>query len=421
MKIVSTLALAFALAGLSVGSPAIAAKEKKEQPAKKNYSKAAQTPLAAAQKALEANDAATAATELEKAKAVLSTPDDKYAAGSLYYRLSQTTKDQAQQAQGIDLMIESGQADPGTVSQLYIAQAQVAWDKKDYAKVEQALTAAQQAGSTNNDIVPMLVMAQANQGQTMKALQTVNAQIDRVVAAGQTPPAEWYERGVDLGYRAKAASPADQAAINAATVETTKKWVAAYPTKKNWNTALRVFTDRANLDTDAQTDVFRLLRHANALSGDIDYREYALNVYLRFPNEAMTVLQEGNSKGVVNLTGKNDATDVMNTVKPKIAADKGSLPQSDKGARAAANGRAALNTADAYVSYGEYAKAVELYKLALEKGGVDANVVNLRLGAALAQQGDAAGAKAAFAQVQGPRKPIADFWTIHLDHPTTEA
>jgi tetratricopeptide (TPR) repeat protein len=421
MKIVSTLALAFALAGLSVGSPAIAAKEKKEQPAKKNYSKAAQTPLAAAQKALEANDAATAATELEKAKAVLSTPDDKYAAGSLYYRLSQTTKDQAQQAQGIDLMIESGQADPGTVSQLYIAQAQVAWDKKDYAKVEQALTAAQQAGSTNNDIVPMLVMAQANQGQTMKALQTVNAQIDRVVAAGQTPPAEWYERGVDLGYRAKAASPADQAAINAATVETTKKWVAAYPTKKNWNTALRVFTDRANLDTDAQTDVFRLLRHANALSGDIDYREYALNVYLRFPNEAMTVLQEGNSKGVVNLTGKNDATDVMNTVKPKIAADKGSLPQSDKGARAAANGRAALNTADAYVSYGEYAKAVELYKLALEKGGVDANVANLRLGAALAQQGDAAGAKAAFAQVQGPRKPIADFWTIHLDHPTTEA
>ncbi|WP_420141384.1 hypothetical protein [Sphingomonas sp.] len=421
MKIVSTLALAFALAGLSVGSPAIAAKEKKEQPAKKNYSKAAQVPLAAAQKALEANDAATAATELEKAKAVLSTPDDKYAAGSLYYRLSQTTKDQAQQAQGIDLMIESGQADPSTASQLYIAQAQVAWDKKDYAKVEQALTAAQQAGSTNNDIVPMLVMAQANQGQTMKALQTVNAQIDRVLATGQTPPAEWYERGVDLGYRAKAASPADQAAINAATLETTKKWVAAYPTKKNWNTALRVFTDRANLDTDAQTDVFRLLRHANALSGDIDYREYALNVYLRFPNEAMTVLQEGNSKGVVNLTGKNDATDVMNTVKPKIAADKGSLPQSDKGARSAANGRAALNTADAYVSYGEYAKAVELYKLALEKGGVDANVANLRLGAALAQQGDAAGAKAAFAQVQGPRKPIADFWTIHLDHPTTEA
>jgi tetratricopeptide (TPR) repeat protein len=421
MKIVSTLALALALGGLSVSTPATAAKEKKEQPAKKNYSKAAQTPLAAAQKALDAGDAATAAAELEKAKAAMSTPDDKYATGSLIYRLSQTNKDEAMQAQGIDLMLESGQADPNLASQLYIAQAQVAWDKKDYAKVEQALTAAQQAGTTNTEIVPMLVMAQANQGQTLKALQTVGTQIDKQVAAGQTPPAEWYERGVDLGYRAKAASPAEQATINAATLEITKKWVAAYPSKKNWNTALRVYTDRANLDTEAQVDVFRLLRHAGALSGDVDYREYALDVYLRFPNEAMTVLQEGNSKGIVNLTGKNDATDVMNTVKPKIAADKGSLGQSDKGARAAANGRAALNTADAYVSYGEYAKAAELYKVALEKGGVDANVVNLHLGWALAQQGDAAGAKAAFALVQGPRKPIADFWVIHLDHPTTEA
>jgi hypothetical protein len=420
MKIVSTLALALALGGLSVSTPVMAAKEKKEQPAKKNYSKAAQVPLAAAQKALDANDVATATAELEKAKAAMSTPDDKYATGSLFYRLSQTNKDAAMQAQGIDLMLESGQADQALASQLYVAQAQLAWEKKDYARVEQALTAAQQAGTTNQDIVPMLVMAQANQGKTLVALQTVNAQIDKQVAAGQTPPAEWYERGVDLGYRAKA-TPAEQPAINAATLETTKKWVAAYPTKKNWNTALRVYTDRANLDKDAQVDVFRLLRHAGALSGDIDYREYAVDVYLRFPNEAMTVLQEGNSKGIVNLTGKNDATDVMNTVKPKIAADKASLGASDKGARAAANGRAAMNTADAYVSYGEYAKAVELYKVAIQKGGIDANVANLHTGWALAQQGDTAGAKAAFAQVQGPRKPIADFWVIHLDHPTTEA
>jgi hypothetical protein len=419
MKIVSTLALALALGGMAVATPAMAAKEKKEEPAKKNYSKAAQVPLAAAQKAIDANDTATATAELEKAKAAMSTPDDKYATGSLLYRLSQVNKDQAMTAQAIDLMLESGQADPALASQLYVAQAQVAWDKKDYAKVEQALTAAQQAGTTNDDIVPMLVMAQSNLGQPLKALQTVNAAIDKQLAAGKTPPAEWYERGVDLGYRAKAASPTDQATINAATLEVTKKWVAAYPTKKNWNTALRVYTDRANLDKDAQIDVFRLLRHAGALSGDIDYREYAVDVYLRFPNEAMTVLQEGNSKGIVNLTGKNDATDVMNTVKPKIAADKASLAASDKSVRAAANGRAALNTADTYVSYGDYAKAVELYKVAAEKGGVDANVINLHMGWALAQQGDAAGAKAAFAQVQGPRKPIADFWVIHLDHPTT--
>lgn len=419
MKFVSTLALALALGGMTVASPVLAAKEKKEAPAKKNYSKAAQVPLAAAQKAIDANDAATAQAELEKAKAAMSTPDDKYAVGSLMYRLSQQTKDQAMTAQAVDLMLSSGGADANLQQQLYIAQAQTAWDAKDYRKAEQSLLAAQAAGSTNTELVPMLVMAQSNNGETLKALQTVNSAIDKQVAAGQPVPEEWYQRGVDLGYRAKPASPADQAAINAATLDVTKKWVAAYPTKKNWNNALRVYGDRAKLDTETQVDVFRLLRHAGALSGDIDYREYAMDVYLRFPNEAMSVLQEGNSKGIVNLSGKNDATDVMAAVKPKIAGDKGSLAQSDKASRTAANGRSALNTADAYVSYGEYAKAADLYKVALAKGGVDANVVNLHMGWALASSGDTAGAKAALAQVQGNRKPIADFWVIHLDHPTT--
>ncbi|WP_294391775.1 hypothetical protein [uncultured Sphingomonas sp.] len=421
MKIVSHLALALALGGLAVATPASAAKKKDEAAApKKNYSKEALAPLAAAQKALDGNDAATAAAELEKARAAATTEDDKYATGSLMYKLSQQNKDNALQAQAIDLMVSSGRADPAVLPQLYIAQAQLAWEKKDYPRVEQALTAAQQSGTDNTDIVPMLVMAQSNQGQPLKALQTVNTAIDKQVAAGKPVPAEWYERGVDLGYRAKA-NPADAPAINAATLEVTKKWVAAYPTKKNWNNALRVYGDRANLDTAAQVDVFRLLRHANALSGDVDYREYALDVYMRFPNEAMSVLQEGSSKGVVNLTGKNDATDVMAQVKAKVPGDKASLAGADKSARAAATGKGALSTADALVGYGEYAKAVDLYKVAMSKGGVDNNVANLHMGWALAQSGDAAGAKTAFGQVQGQLKPIADFWVIHLDHPTTEA
>ena len=78
-----------------------------------------------------------------------------------------------------------------------------------------------------------------------------------------------------------------------------------------------------------------------------------------------------------------------------------------------------MSVGDGYYGYGNYAKAIELYKLALTKGGVDANMVNTRIGAALAKSGDKAGAKAAFAQVTGPRKELADFWTVYLDHPTT--
>jgi hypothetical protein len=164
--------------------------------------------------------------------------------------------------------------------------------------------------------------------------------------------------------------------------------------------------------------VLRLQRAANALEGDADYREYADDVYLRFPNEAMQVLQEGSSKGIVNLTAKGDAADVMAIVKGKVAADKASLPAADKSARAAANGKAALSTADAYVGYGDYAKAIDLYKVAIAKGGIDAGAANLHMGWAQALSGDTAGAKTTFAAVTGPKKPIADFWIIHLDHPT---
>ena len=55
------------------------------------------------------------------------------------------------------------------------------------------------------------------------------------------------------------------------------------------------------------------------------------------------------------------------------------------------------------------------YRLALQKGGIDANTANTRLGIALARSGDKAGAQAALAAVTGPRAPIAHYWVIWLN------
>jgi tetratricopeptide (TPR) repeat protein len=100
----------------------------------------------------------------------------------------------------------------------------------------------------------------------------------------------------------------------------------------------------------------------------------------------------------------------------KVAADKASLAAAEKNAASSANGKAALGTADAYFGYGDYAKAAALYKLALQKRGVDAGTANLRLGMALAKSGQAAEAKQALAQVtSGPRAEIAQFWTLWVD------
>ena len=88
----------------------------------------------------------------------------------------------------------------------------------------------------------------------------------------------------------------------------------------------------------------------------------------------------------------------------------------EKRAPAAADGRLAANTGSAYLAYGDYAKAIDLFRLAQKKGGIDADVVNTRLGIALSRSGQKDDARAAFQAVTGAaRKDVAQFWLLWLD------
>ena len=76
-----------------------------------------------------------------------------------------------------------------------------------------------------------------------------------------------------------------------------------------------------------------------------------------------------------------------------------------------AKGELASQTADAYLGQGNYAKAIELYKLALQKGVAKTDLVNMHLGIAEAMSGDKAAAATQFAAVQtAPTKDVATLW-----------
>ena len=73
-----------------------------------------------------------------------------------------------------------------------------------------------------------------------------------------------------------------------------------------------------------------------------------------------------------------------------------------------------FKTADAYLGQGNYAKAIELYKLALQKGPANADQANMHLGIAQAMSGDKASAQTSFAAVQNePAKDIASLWQAY--------
>jgi hypothetical protein len=111
-----------------------------------------------------------------------------------------------------------------------------------------------------------------------------------------------------------------------------------------------------------------------------------------------------------------DGNDYLTLANAKIAADKASLAAAAADAAKAANGKIAAATADAYMGYGDNAKAVALYQTALQKGGVDTAEVNMRMGIAQARAGDKEGAKASFSKVTGGlRGTLAQYWVQWLD------
>ena len=104
----------------------------------------------------------------------------------------------------------------------------------------------------------------------------------------------------------------------------------------------------------------------------------------------------------------------LTAVTRPAAGERSGLAASRTRAMAAATGAAARTAGDAHFGAGQYAEAAELYRAALQKGGEDANLVNSRLGAALALAGRRAEAEAAFRLVTGPRADLAGFWLAWL-------
>lgn len=416
MKFASTTALALALAfgatAMVATQPAMA--QKKEKAAKGpsfDLSKGVREAVAAAQKALEANDTATATAKLGEAKGLAQNQDDKYVISSVSYDLGRKTNDLNVQMEGIDGMLSSGKVAAEQQGMFYTALGQLAYQQKQYPKAEQALTQAV-AIKPDGNTYAVLVEAKNANGKPADAVETLEKAIAAQTAAGTPVPNDWYGRGLSIALGAKNVPAADQARLAAAAGRLTQGLVAAYPTKSNWRDALIIYRDLNKIDADQELDLNRLMRAAGVLNGERDYMDYVQATYLKFPAEAKAVLEEGSKAGYVNLSG-GSGKEIYDIVKGKIAADKASLSKS------ASTGRSALATGDAYLGYGEWANAIEMYRMALTKGGVDAGTVNLRLAMALAQAGQKDEAKQALAGITGPRAGLAKYMTIWLDHPVT--
>ena len=123
----------------------------------------------------------------------------------------------------------------------------------------------------------------------------------------------------------------------------------------------------SGLDDDVLIDLMRLQRASGALAGETDYYRYANTRLLKgYPGEAKAVLEEGFAAKSID-RNKPIFRDVLAAASAKTAADRASLPGLERAALASPAAKQSMVTGDAYLGYGDYAKAAAMYRAALTK------------------------------------------------------
>lgn len=413
-KIALGVALAVGTASMVGTAPADAQKKKKgeaAQPAQRNFnlSKEERAALLPVQTAITAKDWAAAQAGLPAAIAAVKGADGRYAIGRFQLEIGLGTNNVALQAQGLDNLVASGQVPAADLPVIVRNQAVLANNAGDKAKAEAAFARVVELSPNDPEALINLAQVKNDLKKPREAVQLLSRAIEIKKASGQPVDESWYKYALKLAFDGRT-----DPALRQQSLALSRQLVSAYPTKENWRDALLIFRDSSSLDPAAELDVLRFMRASGALAGERDWFDLADGLY-RAGNygEAKAVLDDGAAKKMID-PRKAAFAELIRLNNARLNGDRASLGGEESKAMAGANGALALKIGDAFYGYGEHAKAIALYRAALSKGGVDANLVNTRIAMALLASGDRAGAEAAFKSLTGARGDLGAFWVAWL-------
>jgi hypothetical protein len=368
--------------------------------------RAAKDPQAKAAAAAQVDAALGGAkAKLDAATPAASTPGDKLKLGEMTRTYGVLVDDVAMQHKGLVMMIDSGVLPPQSNGQVLWLAGVTSYQSHNYADAAKYIQQAKDAGFTDPQLDAVLADAYKRSNNPAAALQMAQRDIAAAKAAGTKPSETAIRTALQAAYDGKQAGPAIDLAV---------ELVQDYPSQQAWNSSINVVRALSGYQSQEALDLMRLMARTNSYSGERDYIEYLQAVDpRRLPGEAQKIIQAGTASGKLRA---NDpfVTEARQTVSARINADRASLPGLERDARAAnASGVTVSGAADAFLSYGEAAKAEALYTIALNKPGIDRERVLTRLGIAQTDEGKTAEAQATFAKVQGPRKAIAQLWSAY--------
>jgi tetratricopeptide (TPR) repeat protein len=413
LTLVVTLSSAPAVGQYAYGSSQQQAQQQQQQTQSANQQNAAQPqtvvrPSGKAMKAIvdlqntvKKNDLASIPAKVAAAQAVATTKEDRYLIARLQLDAAIAAKDNAAMAASIDAIAASGYLDSGKASSLYQSLGGTFLNEKQYPLAAAAYQKAIVLNPANSEAQGLLGEALFAGGQKAEAAAAFQRAVQARVTAGQKPDEPLIKRAVAVAYEAR--SPA--------AVDLARQWVAAYPSTASWSDAIAIYQNLNRPDVEGMVDLLRLMHATGSIKSGGAYAQYARAAAEQNNfNEAQVALDAGIAAKLID-PGKPEYQDLVQGLKTKPKATAADLAEATKSAQ---SGMALLRIGDRYYAMGDYVKAVELYRMAMGKPGVDSAVANLHIGMALARAGDKAGATAALNAVSGPRAEIAKFWLTYL-------
>jgi hypothetical protein len=390
----SAIATAPAAAQAPVGQPTRLSKEER----------AALAPLVAA---VQGRNWAAASAALPAAQSAASSDYARYLVANQMFAVAAGRNDPTLQASAVEALIASGMVPAAELPALYRARASFVQRSTDARGQEAGLT--QHLERAPNDVEAIAALSDIKEAlrKPTEAMRLLDRAIEIRRTSGQPVPEGWYRRALRLAFDNRLAPESMKYA---------RALLELYPSAANWRDATHVYRTLAGADPAAALDAMRLNRSAKALAGERDYLELAQALSAAgLAAESRAVLDEGVATRMIDPAEGQFKSLLASSAKEATAQRAGLAARQTKATAPAATGADALAVADATFAAGNHARAAELYRAALEKGGVDAALVNNRLGMALALAGRRPEAEAAFRAVSGPRAELASLWLLWLN------
>ncbi len=355
--------------------------------------------------AVQAQNWPAAGEALPAARAAAQGQQAKYVVGQLQYEIGRNTQNNQLQLEAVEAMLASGVAPADQVGPLLSNQVSFALRASNMPMAEAALARIIEREPNNAVRLTQLAEVKIHLNKRGEAAALFQRAIQLGEASGQKPEEDIYRRAFALAYEARQAE---------ATIALGRSMIQAYPTPANWRSVVLAYRQQHQSDAALQMDARRFMRAARLFRDAGEYVAFADSLNRTGQvGEVKAVIEEGIAARALQ-AGDADARTLLAAANGRIREDQASLPGQRTSALAGATGRPARQLGDAYFGYGQYADAAALYRAALEKGGEDANLVNTRLGAALALAGRRAESETVLRAVTGPRAELAQFWLLWL-------